>query len=368
MTLMIPLILFWAMEPTLITQWGSATPVSATSVEIGEQGVQIRREGDESPEVIPWYRIRSIEPRPPSVSGYQKISQDAWRAHTRLQRGDYSGARPIYERLGTQFMWKRGPQSAEISAGLVQCLLDQHERSKAVTAMLAWFVATEQTPFEGLEHDSNSLTHRIAEQGMEFDPIYRLPFDLPPVFLPVDRLGVLDSTPDGVNTSARIRLITLYYQIAHTQTLDEQRLADVEQTRREIRGRDQGLDLLSDMVMASYHPDATKRAAARDALDRRTRVEPGGWREVWSRIGLGSAMLQDDDPLVREQGAIELLHVTVRLADVRPVLTQIAAELLQDYFKETGRSQWGAQIMNDALQSRPTGGRSHLAEEQQTDG
>ena len=366
--LLASLILILVVEPTQITRWDDPTPITAASVEISEQGVQIRREDNQPPELIAWYQIRSIEPSPASRFDNNQVSLDTWRAHARVRRGDYSGALPIYERLGERFLWKHGPQSADVSAGLVQCWLDQHQRSKAITAMFAWYVATEQRPVAGNEQTTETQGGQGAIHELAVDPVYRLLLDLPPVYLPDDRLAMLELLPGDIETSARTQLLVLYFQIAQSASLDAQMQLRLEQLRREIRGRDQGLELVADMVMASYHPDPSKRQAARDALQRRARAEQGGWREVWARLGLGSAMLQDEDPLVNEQGAIELMHITVRLGELRPVLTRLAATMLQNYFNKTGRPQWGAKIMNDALRHRSIGVPERLPEEHSTDG
>ena len=325
------------LEPVSVQRWSSDQPIVGEIVSFGPQGIGLREEGSVLPMQIAWYEFRSVEPTRPEIEAYQSQAITAWRAHTRRQRGDLSSALPNYETLRRQYLWYHGKQSEEVSLGLAQCLIDAGRRNEAVLPMLSWFVAAES--------HAPGVTNG---ESMIDDQALLMPA-LPPVFTTSQRHAGLGDLPDSSLLTDRERLLYAEYAMVFGQGLaSESQLDEIEQLRRALRARDAGTILVEQMVFAQAHPDPSKRQAARDALSRRTRTQRNSWLEVWSRLGLGAALLRDDDPNEKERGVIELLHVVTRLSAVDPGLTLLAADLANDYLESTGRAAWGRQIIHDA--------------------
>lgn len=329
--------------PTSVWRWSQPSAVQGEVVEIGDQGIELRIGQEILPETIAWYDIKAIEPEPAGLGPRREVMDTAWRAHARLARADYPGALELYTRLAPSYLWSKGPQSADVSLGLAMCLIERGQRVRAVNPALSWFVAS------GV-HAPNIASEPQAGQAA-VDTQYGLMIDLPPVFVGEDRLLTIEPLPDSARITPREKLLHAYFSLA-LQGRDgdgvEREIEQIEVLRRQLSGRDAGAELLGDMVLARVHPDAPGRDAARKALDRRARVSSGTWVEVWARLGLGAAMIDDQDAQTRELGVIQLIHIIVRLPEVRPALTMLAARMARDELVKADRAPWGAQLMLDA--------------------
>ncbi len=325
------------LDPASLRTWSSEQPITGELVAVSAQGIELRASGDLIPERIAWYEFRSIEPDDPQIQRYQTQAIAAWRAHARRARGDLPGALPVYESLRDQYLWQRGRQSAEVSLGLMECLIGADRRVDAIEPMLAWFVA--------------SQTH--TPSGDATDPMIDaqtlLAVRLPPVFLEVAANFELSALPETDLITDRERLLHAYYQLVLRPESSRASVIDeIEQLKRSLRARDAGIILIEQMVFSQAHPDPSKRQSAIDSLSRRTKTQRDTWIEVWARLGLGAALLRDTDPMRRERGVIELLHIVTRLHKTDPGLTMLAAELASGYLESTGRAGWGRMIEHDA--------------------
>jgi len=319
-------------EPVTVRLWDGDNPVNGELVEFGSQGVKLRVDDAVMPETIAWYRVREVEG---AEHARARLALEAWRAHSRLARGDRTAALPVYTGLGEEYLWRVGPQSQDVCMGLTRCLLGAGERVEAVAPSLAWFVAADM---HGPRADIPDI------EGI--DGRYAIYIDLPPVFLREDGRREIGSLPESDTVTARERY--LHAGFAAALSGREQDLARFDRAKREPGVRDPGVELFEDMIHAQSHPEPARRRAARDALERRTRTGGGSWIEVWARLGLGKAMLGDDETQTRERGLIELIHIIVRLPRVRPELTLLAAELAREYLNATDRPRWGAELMLEA--------------------
>ncbi len=345
------------LAPGAITRWSSPEPVVGEITQVSKQGLGVRREGEDLPEPIPWFDVREIDPPSVEAERFLEVADTAWRAHARMERGDGPGALDLYTRLAPGYLWERGAQSAEVSLGMARCLIGQGRRVEAVGPMLSWFVGA------GV-HAPGQPTGEAS-----IDAQHGLLIGLPPVFSPADRLLTIGALPDSAPVTDRERLLHDCFALALAVRGDPANrvlIDGIDARRREPGARDAGAELVADMVMARVHPDPEQRAAARGALQRRARTDRGGWVEAWARLGLGAAMISDDDPQSNERGLIELLHVIVRLRQVSPALTELGAELAGEYLVRTHRPCWAAQIMLDARGAgagTPSTTREHQADD-----
>ncbi len=334
-------------ELATITLWSTDDVLSGDIASVDDQGIRIRVGDAVIPIQIPWYDIRDVHSDSSQAARYDDFKKKARKAHARLVRGDYPGASSVYEFIKGDYYWERGEQTADICFGLLLCRLDAGNRVGAIRPLLSWYGSL-------VDEFSTRVMHLSPYQSAAYNEEYGLCTVLPPVFSDHDRAQELGKVPEGEGYTVRQLVLGHGYELAYHSNIH--RTPEARDRLREISsftlGRDQhdaGLDLFEDMVIAQAHPDAEKREAARNRLARRVRSQPKTWIEVWARLGIGVSLLAESEVDPRERGAIELIHILVRLKHVDPGLTRLAAELVKDYFVETDRPKWGAKLMHDSL-------------------
>ncbi len=333
-----------------LTRWSAAEPSVGRVDGIGAQGVGIKVGEAIIPVVVPWYDVRGLSPATAEYKAYEQIADDAWRAHARLMRGDYFGAEALYTKLEGQYLWRVGLQSADVSIGLVRCRLDRQHRVGAVEPLVSWLGAS-----------GGGFGSRLVSG---FDADFGLFIELPPVFGPRERGQSVGSIPDGDRITERQRAIFGYYQLAldtsaHRTPEALELLEKLSAMTRGREGRDPGIRLFEEMVIAQVHQDAQKRLAARVALKRRIRTDPDTWIELWARLAIGVSLLGEADTESNERGVIELIHVIVRFDHISHSLVVLASQIANEYLVRTDRSPWGAELMRWARRAG-LGGQSEI--------
>ena len=322
-------------------RWSSDQPLIGTNTERTEQGVKVTVDSQVIPVLVPWYDVRELEKPDDGFGAFAQIAQDAWRAHSRFERGDYPGAQRIYTRLADDYLWKVGRQSADVSYGLMRCSLDQQDFRRATIPMLSWLVATGPT-----------RASRESDLPTDFDSKHNLFITLPPISHPgTESYGLGPLRVDAVTDrqAALHELYDLSFSIGFVR--DEQsseRLLALSERISKQRLRDPGIMLILDMLIARGHPVADKRADARGKLERRVQYDDDTWIEVWSRLGLGMSLLSERDHASKDRGVIHLIHIVVRLRDISPTLAQLAAKIADDHLAKTDRSRWGDELINES--------------------
>lgn len=335
-----------APEQSSLMRWSSPQEIIGTLVKVSEQGVVFQSAENILPVTIPWYDVQSIEPVDPRMASFQSVADDAWRAHSRLARGDSIGAQRIYEQLMADYFWKAGPQSADVSMGLARCNIESERPVAAVKPVLSWYVST-------MYESADSIGELDG-----FDSSYRVMVHLPPVFFGSHQIKSSVQLPDSYPSD--LQAISAIYQLAietavHQKPIAEDRLDQIRRLVQQVQGRPLGLDLMLDMLVAQSHPDADARKDAREALDRKVRSGSGTWIELWARLGVGVSLLHEDDVDTNERGAIELIHIIVRLKDTSRPIAILASQIANDYFVRTDRPSWGAQLILEARNINDSG-------------
>lgn len=337
-------LLLMQVDQTTIDRWSNTEPVVGEVVHMDEQGIQMHIQGDVLPLQIAWYDIRDLEPTPVGYAEFRTLAQDAWRARLRIERGDFTSAETVYARLAEIYLWKQGPESADVSLGLMRCRLDRDDRAAAVLPFLSW-LGTQST-------DSiSSLSQSELYNG--FDSEYRLMIHLPPVFGLKDRISAIESIPEMDSKSLHQQAFFKLYQLAYS--IEEHKTENAELKLDEIdrlvigrSNRDSGFEFMREMVTAQVHPSLQKRNAARGTLNRKIKSQSGTWIEMWARLGLGVSLLSEESVESNEQGVIELIHVIVRFQSFSPSLAESASQIANEYLVKTNRTQWGSELLFDA--------------------
>jgi hypothetical protein len=326
-------------EPSTLVRWSSPEPIAGEIMAMAEQGVEIRINEQVIPQMIPWFDVRNLTGPVTGLGGYTQLAEVAWRAHVRLERGDYSGAEVLYEELADRYLWDVGGQSSDVSLGLIRCRLDRGDRVGAVEPFLSWLLASQYfAPREWQDSDP-----------IGFDAQYGVFVDLPPVFGPSVQGRELDALPESDRITPRQRVLYGYYQLALNQSVHRTsdgraNLDRIKAVMRDLDGRSPGVEFFADMVVAQAHPDAQQRLAARASLERRIRAHTDTWIELWARLGLGVSLLGEEGTQSNELGVIELIHVIVRLDHLSHPLAVLASELADDYLIHTDRQSWGEEL------------------------
>ena len=319
-------------EPVRVEIGSQIEPIEGTITSSTPQGIHLQRE-DQTSIIIPWYELRAGQMPEGANASYASLAQNAWRAHARLDRGDSIGALPIYQSLARTYLWEQGPQSMDVCDGLVRCLIGSERRKQAIEPMLAWFVA------DGLPGAESYAATSIYDEDLQVRK------DLPPVFAETDAGRCVES----IDAPSRTQLLHAYYALVAASESDRSAWFErIEVLKRANRARDAGLVLIEQLCFAQAHPEESGRRGARDSLKRRTQTQRGTWIEVWSRLGIGVSKIRSENANERDEGVIELVHIIVRLGDVEPGLTLLAAQIAQDELARTDRASWGSALMQEA--------------------
>lgn len=278
-----------------------------------------------APVVLGWDRVRSVSgPLAQQAAIFAPIATQAWRARSRLARGDAVGAEPLFESLFAAYSRRSGATTATISEGLAICRLGRGAQTSAVAPWLAWIRAGGTQSLLGADDLGNpdSAGPRFAP-----DPATGLIPSLPPIWIDLPAVRsfargsiVLEPLDEGVSPSAAgakaERLAQLYLTAAQLACgLDAPALPETSD--------DPAVKLVGEIVAAmSVSPEL--RDTARSALRSRIKSKPPAWVEAWARVAIGRSLLLDDAPDSKRLGVIELLHLPARIPDDVPYLTGIA--------------------------------------------
>lgn len=301
-------------------------------VETGPQGVTIR-EADGREVIVGWHVVKQVDGR--WASQIQPHADLAWRAWSRLGRGDTALAEPLFEELAAT-LDGAGPTSAMAASGLVQCRL---ARGAYVAATVSW-ASLRAMPGEAAE-----MSARLASMpGGGSSPVDRrtlLAPALPPMFLPgagLARIVEVDAGGDAVLAWYRVAAAAETGGAVDVPEVADDRSLDVE--------------LVSSIVLARMG-EPLERRRGRATLERLATEHAGTWIEAWCRAGIGRSLVRETDRESVLLGAIELLHVPVRFAVSQPWLAstcQAEAALALD---RVGNSDGATALAADLVRRWP---------------
>ena len=304
LALLVPLGGMGVLEPAPVWLWGEPEPRMLEVVGVGAQGLTVRS-GDGTG-LIGWPDVRDAGVD--EAGAWLGAARDVWRARTRLARGDHVTAEPLLERAAGDYLGGTGPMSASIADGLLRCRL---RRGAYRSATVPWLALTRADGAGG-------------RSSPAVDGRYGLARALPPLWHDAEASGPASDWRELGERDGhrRMALLEAWYRLS--LDLDGGRLAgDAAADRIDaLLGtltptdrRDQGLELVGDIV-AARSPAETVRRRARDALELRLKRGAEPWLEVWLRIAIGRSLLLEADADTRRLGVISLLHVPARLAGV----------------------------------------------------
>lgn len=298
----------------------SPLPESARVTAVGAEGVTLSVPSEDGRAgtralLLGWEYVRSVggefaEPARP----FADLADKAWRAHTRLERGDPVSAEPLLEDLFTQLQGRGGPTAAMVCEGLLRCRLRRGAQLGAIDAWLA--VTASRAPLMASSGTGAIEWARSEDPGL-VDPATGLAPSLPPIWIGAASLQAWaaaatrfdPATPAGVMEG-------LYRQAARFE-------CGLPVVLTPQAPEETGARLVWEIVQ-SRAGNPEQRSAARGMLTTRLGSTMPGWQEAWCRAALGRSILKEESVDSRRLGVVEMLHVPARLADDSPYLAGVA--------------------------------------------
>jgi len=301
-------------------------PIEAISLD----GVRV---GGSAPRIISWDRVKTITGEHASEAlEFEEISDAAWRARTRLARGDAAMAEPFFAWLFNLYHLKDGPTAAIVADGYLQCLLDRGAQAPAVAPWLD--------------------TIRLAvddEDAVTLQPA------LPPIFddsLETKALGEAGLPGLLQPTGGIVHALAWWYTEA--ARFDAGLAGQLPTTRPgEIGQAEDDLAFIEQLVLSRTGNDA-QRKRMRLLLGRIVDRKQGTWREAWARVAIGRSLLLEDDERSRALGVIELLHVPARFASEQPALAALALRDAAGALRTLGDDAGAQELLEQLPQIDPT--------------
>lgn len=297
---------------------GFEQPPSGQAMGVGPQGVQVRT-GSGDVVIVGWDRVLS----PPAALAeasepYTALSMEAWRARSRVERGDLVLAEPLLQaiferaRAGTPL---RGPTGLMVAEGLMRCRLARGASASAIEPWLAWLDASivrqPRTTYAHRQWAQEAGLPQIIDLATELCPL------VPPMWLASPSLQLvlqLEPTEGERDKAAAMRGL---YQAAARHELG-QRVENLPEVPREAAS-----ELVRDIV-ASRVLDDGARAAARARLAAALPHASTPWLSAWIRAALGRSLVLEAEEEQRLRGVAQLLRVHVLHRADTPGLADIA--------------------------------------------
>ncbi len=320
-------------EPGVVLRGNSGLTGGDDCIAVNAQGATVVRERDANGKptrtaVLSWDQVKLVSgPLETDAKAFEAVADKAWRARTRLERGDLVAAEPIFEELFQQYNQKAGPTTAVIAGGLLRCRLARGAQTAAVQAWLSWLLATGTTAQGG----SDALPESVGvEVSRLVDPATGLSPSLPPLWLSTTAVQIFASSdlapgerakgdrPRDVTTEAAKSLLveekvhTLLELYVQSARADCGPLSKEPPKMPEIRATaDIGVRVVADMLRARIG-EAPARKDARKSLAERLNAKTQPWLQAWCRVAIGRSLLAEPEAEQQRMGVVVLLIVASR--------------------------------------------------------
>lgn len=256
-----------------------------------------------------------------SFAPLRGISERAWRARIRLERGDLVASEPLLEDLSREIGAARGATPELVHRGLLACRLARGVHTGALESYIRWRLAS-----EGLAEESTSGA------GLEaaIDPSTRLATQLPPMWIdgPATQAFARSKIHVGDGATGAAAALARLYETA-AKIASGEPVTDAWDPLGPGVGvgsaavGDEGVSLVRDIVAARLGDDAGRAKARNDLLRRRNASIPA-WQHAWILTGVGQSLTHEKDRELRLRGVATLLEVATRYEDACPYLTGLA--------------------------------------------
>lgn len=337
----------WAQDVTVRLR-GGVNPPAGTVALVDREGVTFR--ADDKTTVLSWDRVAEVR-GDDKAKDFADAAQRAWRARTRLERGDMVAAEPLFDALALEYKDGTGATTLVIAEGLLRCRLHRGVQAGGVEPWLLWLRAA----------GDGNLTPTLAvveSPGAPplIDKTTGLCPALPPVWLRVasveafarssitssDMQAALEKSLKG---AAKVDALRTMYVVA--AAFECGLTTEVKSGVLPLRHPDPGVALVAQIVAARVGVIDVRRDARR-LLNERLSQRQAQWMEAWVRVGLGRSLLRENAVEDQLLGVAQMLHVPARLRGASPYLAGVA--LAGAAVNATATNQAGAWRLKKELQ------------------
>lgn len=335
---------------------GRADEVDAPVRKVSLEGVVVGDApggGSDHGQVIGWDLVRTIPGYEEAAAEFLPVADRAWRARSRLERGDWAAAEPLFEDLARTYQGVGGPTAAVVHEGLLRCRLRRGAQGAAVWAWLDW-VGTLQASHAEVHRWMGGRTNlpAIRDSATELIP------GLPPIWVGGRTLAVVAASEEWsrfasglAGGSVTADLAALYRHAAAFEAGVPSELPMTDMFHPGVR-------LVAEVVASRAAPTLDDRRLARGKLERRlsagqgpNAVAPEPWVEAWCRAAIGRSLVLEQDESLRRRGVRELLHLPARFADDHPYLAGVCLAEAAAAMRDMGEHD-AASILLEELRRR----------------
>ncbi|KAA0216913.1 MAG: hypothetical protein DYG94_02650 [Leptolyngbya sp. PLA3] len=268
---------------------------------------------------VRWDLVKSLSgPEAQAAAGYVETARTAWRARTRLERGDAVSAEPLFEQLYPQYEGREGEMAALVCEGLLRCRLRRSAHTSAVRPWLAYLVARPNGPYRSVV---TGALRAACDEQTGLVPSLAPVWESTPAVEAFARSGELVGwSAEGGQLPRKAEVFSaLFLHAARFECGLESGPPSIDLSNADLR--DPGVALVHAMVV-SRTGDAEQRTGARARLSQimQSGTSDRPWIEAWCRLAIGRSLLRESDAEQRRLGVVELLHLPARFADSLPYL------------------------------------------------
>lgn len=329
--------------------WGDRAVPDGEVFEIATEGVVL-----EDPfgvhRTVRWDFIRMVRgEHAAEAEPFMGMARLAWRARTRLERGDAVTAEPMFEELYPVYEGLRGEMASMVAEGLLRCRLRRSAQTAAVRPWLAYLVSEGAPPYRS--RLAGALRPACDEQSGLVPSLAPVWLHTPAVEAFARAEPIVVWTAQGTAAPRRAELLeSLYRYAARFECGLETGSPTVTLTSKELA--DPGLSLVYAMVVARCG-DVDERSDARRTLAglRDKSGSADGWIEAWCRLGIGRSLLRESEPETRRLGVVELLHLPARFGDSQPYLAGLALAEAAIALEDIGDKAGAASLLTELRDS-----------------
>lgn len=320
---------------------GSEAALEGTIRLMDDNGVSIQSAtGAEM--LVTWDHVRKITTNDPSLkskaSEFQDTATALWRARSRLERGDYALAEPLFERLFAQYRGRPNETALIVSEGLLRCRLQRSANDAAVLPALE----TIRLRRKGVK------TSAYQSLSPLFDEATSLCVRLPPAWTPsatLPRVEIDLKTYDAQGDTTVAAIASLY------RTAIRQQLGLAAEDVRKLADDQPGVVLLQ-LLVKGLDPDAGQRAVSRTALEKRLPDLPA-WAQAWCRYVIGVSLLAETGVGRHEAALVSLAYMPASYQRDQPYLAALALAMMVLELQRMGESESAAALRSDLIRDFP---------------
>ncbi|MAB82529.1 MAG: hypothetical protein CMJ24_03715 [Phycisphaerae bacterium] len=355
MTPSVLLLLLSMLSSDVVVLRGGDPSVRGSVSRVDDDGVRIGVEGEPAV-VIPWDRISGVnlsEERIPRLEEHLSRGVDLWRARTRLERGDFALAEPIFEVQFPGTLGRTSETALVVAEGLLRCRLHRGELAAALLPALE----VARLRRKGIETRSYAdlLPPAVRSDSPELIQMLDVESGLVPYIPPAwlsgpdlaARLSAIESWDSGGDDT--LSLLAELYAMSIRQSMGES-IDPVELAEPRIADSFGGL-LLAAMIN-SLHDDVDVRKSARSVLETSLSGSPP-WVEGWIRFQLGRSLLMEPAMGQQRRGLLSLAHLPARWGRSQPYLSGVAMAMMADQFRAHGRPEDAKRLRSDLRRMHP---------------